>query len=128
MYEISIEEEFAGAHFLKNYKGKCEKLHGHNWKVVITISGETLGKDGLLIDFKIIRDKLKKILEKLDHNYLNNIPFFKKINPSSENIAFYIFQKLKVSIKDFPVKIKKVTVWENNKQSASYIENKQEKN
>jgi len=128
MYEISIEEEFAGAHFLKNYKGKCEKLHGHNWKVVITISGETLGKDGLLIDFKIIRDKLKKILEKLDHNYLNNIPFFKKTNPSSENIAFYIFQKLKVSIKDFPVKIKKVTVWENNKQSASYIENKQEKN
>ena len=122
MYEISIEEEFSGAHRLRNYKGKCENLHGHNWKVQVVISGEKLDKDGLLMDFHFLKKKLRQVLENLDHTYLNNVSFFKKENPTSENISYYIYKKLKILLKNSPVKVEKVSVWENNRQSAAYYE------
>jgi len=120
MYEISIEDEFSGAHRLRNYKGKCENLHGHNWKVQVVVSGEKLDKDGLLMDFHLLKKKLLHVLKNLDHTYLNNVSFFKKENPTSENISYYIYKKLKILLKNSPVELKKVSVWENNRQSATY--------
>ncbi|MCD6220945.1 6-carboxytetrahydropterin synthase QueD, partial [bacterium] len=99
MYEIKIIDEFSAAHRLKNYKGKCENLHGHNWKVEVVISGEFLDKTGLLLDFGILKEKLNFVLKKLDHKNLNRISFFYRTNPTSENIAYYIFIKMKTLLK-----------------------------
>ncbi len=122
MFELRVNGEFSSAHSLRNYKGKCENLHGHNWKVEILVSGESLDRVGLLIDFNILKNKLNIVLRMLDHKNLNLIPFFKERNPSSENIAFFIYKKMEKLLKIYPVKIKKVTVWENERQSASYYE------
>ncbi|HOL22537.1 MAG TPA: 6-carboxytetrahydropterin synthase QueD [bacterium] len=122
IYEIKVEDSFSSAHHLRNYNGKCERIHGHNWKVEICVSGEKLDGDGLLIDFNILKGKLKEILSILDHRDLNTIPFFKKKNPTSENICLYIYEKVKKALKQYPVIVKRITVWENDRQSASYIE------
>jgi len=122
MYEIKVVDEFSAAHRLKNYKGKCENLHGHNWKVEVVVSGEVLDKTGLLIDFRILKEKLNFVLKELDHKNLNRISFFCRTNPTSENIVYYIFIKMKALLKNLPVKIEKITVWENEKQCASFIE------
>ncbi len=120
IYEIKVEDSFSSAHHLRNYNGKCERIHGHNWKVEVCVSGEEIDEDGLLIDFSILKEKLKDILVVLDHRDLNTIPFFKKKNPTSENICLYIYEKMKRTLKQYPVIVKRVTVWENEKQSASY--------
>lgn len=122
MYEIKVCGEFSSAHMLKNYKGKCENLHGHNWKVEVIVKGEILDRIGLLIDFHFLKNKLNIVLKSLDHKNLNSIPFFKNKNPSSENIAFFVYKKMEQLLKNYPVKISKVTVWENERQSASYYE------
>lgn len=122
MYEIKIYGEFSSAHRLRNYKGKCENIHGHNWKVEVVVTGEILDKMGLLIDFHILKKKLNIVLKNLDHKDLNSIPFFTDKNPSSENIAFFIYKKMKFILRNYPVKVSKVTVWENEKQCASYFE------
>ncbi len=118
MYSIKVEEYFSSAHNLRGYRGKCEALHGHNWKVEVVVSKETLDKTGMVLDFKFLKSKLKKILEKFDHHYLNDIAYFKKVNPTSENIAEYIFRALKRQV---PA-VSAVTVWENNTCSATYEE------
>jgi len=122
MYEIKVIGEFSSAHKLKSYKGKCENLHGHNWKVELIVAGEILNSIGLLIDFQILKKKLNIVLKNLDHKNLNLIPFFRDKNPSSENIAFFIYKKMEQILKGYPLKVKKVTVWENEKQCASYYE------
>lgn len=122
MYELKINGEFSSAHSLRNYKGRCENLHGHNWKVEVVVIGEKLDGIGLLLDFNILKRKLNIILKTLDHKNLNLIPFFIKRNPSSENIAFFIYKKMEKILKSYPVKVQKVTVWENEKQCASYYE------
>ena len=118
MFSIKVEAYFSSAHNLRGYKGKCEDLHGHNWKIEAVVSSDELDKIGMLLDFKFLKMKLNKILDKLDHKYLNKIPYFKKVNPTSENIAKYIYQALK---RQAP-QIKSVTVWENNTSSATYEE------
>jgi len=94
MFEIIIGEDFAAAHNLRNYKGKCEALHGHNYKVWVKVSAPRLDKRGLAVDFKDLRKILKSIILKLDHTYLNKLAPFKKDNPTSEVIAKYIFDKI----------------------------------
>jgi 6-pyruvoyltetrahydropterin/6-carboxytetrahydropterin synthase len=121
MFELSIEDSFSAAHRLRDYQGKCENLHGHNWKVQVTVLGENLEKNGLLVDFGVLRKKLKQVLDILDHTNLNSVAFFKKKNPTSENISVFIYQKLIPEFKTESFEIKKVTVWENERQSASYI-------
>ncbi len=108
MYKIKIEGDFSSAHNLIGYKGKCEALHGHNWKVGVTVAKEELDRIGMLLDFKYLKMKLNTVLDKLDHKYLNKIPYFKKVNPTSENIAKYIYLQLKVKV---PA-LESVTVWE----------------
>jgi len=118
MFEIKVESDFSSAHRLREYKGKCEELHGHNWKVEVFMESEKLDKSGMVTDFKKIKKLLNEVLKKLDHTFLNDIPYFKKVNPTSENIAKYIFDKLQV--KDKKLKLKKVTVWESDTSAASF--------
>jgi 6-pyruvoyltetrahydropterin/6-carboxytetrahydropterin synthase len=118
MYSVKVEGNFSSAHNLRGYKGKCEALHGHNWKIEVAAAKSHPDKSGMVLDFKSLKDKLEEVLEKLDHKYLNNIAYFKKVNPTSENIARYIYDKLKPGV---PL-IKSVTVWESQNSSATYAE------
>jgi len=118
MYSIKVEAYFSAAHNLRGYKGKCEELHGHNWKVELTAAKDKLDKTGMVLDFKYLKQKLDNVLAKLDHKYLNNTSYFKKVNPTSENIARYIYD----AIKRQGLKLKSVTVWENATCSTTYAE------
>ncbi|MFH1175439.1 MAG: 6-carboxytetrahydropterin synthase QueD [bacterium] len=118
MYRVKVEAGFSAAHNLRGYKGKCEDLHGHNWKVEITVEKSKLDKIGMVVDFRLLKEALNSFLEQFDHKYLNEIPYFKKINPTSENIAKYIFAGIKSRIPW----LKTVTVWESENSSACYYE------
>ena len=128
MYSIKVEAYFSSAHYLRGYRGKCEELHGHNWKVEVTVQAKKLDKIGLLLDFKDLKMKLNAVLEKLDHKCLNEIPYFsaaggsasggKGANPTSENIARYIYDILKPEVAN----LKLITVWESHNCCASYYE------
>jgi 6-pyruvoyltetrahydropterin/6-carboxytetrahydropterin synthase len=122
MYELKIISQFAAAHQLREFEGGCEKLHGHNWKVEVYVAGNKLEKNGLLIDFRMIKDATKKILDRLDHKFLNELEPFTNSNPSSENIACHIFKSLSRELNDDTVKITKVTAWESDSACASYTE------
>lgn len=115
-----VESHFNAAHNLRSYKGKCEKLHGHNWKVQIFLQGTKLNNTGMIMDFGKIKEKIQKITQKLDHTYLNSIPPFNKINPTSENLAQHIYKKMNSIINNKQCFISKVTVWETEKNCASY--------
>jgi len=118
MYKIKVEGIFSSAHNLRGYKGKCEQLHGHNWKVEVDVLAETLDKTGMVMDFNALKKQLNGCLEKLDHRHINRIPYFKKVNPTSENIAKYIFDTVKPRVKN----INSVTVWESSSSCATYEE------
>ena len=122
MYELKIISQFAAAHQLREYEGKCEQLHGHNWKVEVYVTGNKLEKNGLLIDFKLIKDATEKVLDKLDHEFLNELDAFKILNPSSENIARHIFTALSREVNTEEVKVSRVTTWESDSACASYTE------
>lgn len=118
MYSLKVESNFSSAHNLRAYKGKCESLHGHNWRIEAIAESEKLDKVGMVMDFKLIRNELNKILDKFDHKYLNKIKPFDKINPTSENIARFIYETLKVKL----MSLKSITVWENPVSCATYYE------
>ncbi|MFH1825031.1 MAG: 6-carboxytetrahydropterin synthase QueD [Candidatus Firestonebacteria bacterium] len=117
MFKITVEDEFSAGHFLRGYKGKCENMHGHNYKVIVVVSGKKLNEIGLLIDFDVVKGKLREIMKEFDHTVINEHKYFKKNNPSAENIAKYFFIQLK---KD--VKVSKVSIWETSKSWATYAE------
>ncbi|MCX5700087.1 MAG: 6-carboxytetrahydropterin synthase QueD [Candidatus Omnitrophica bacterium] len=116
MFKIKVEATFSAAHNLRGYKGKCEDLHGHNWKVEVVVANNKLDKIGMVMDFKLLKRKLSRLLERLDHKYLNNVVYFKKVNPTSENMAKYIYDSLKPEI----AAIYSVTVWESDNSCATY--------
>lgn len=116
MYTIKVEAQFSSAHNLREYKGKCESLHGHNWKIEAEVKSASLDTIGMAMDFSLLRKKLKVIIGKLDHQYLNKVAYFRKVNPTSENIAKYIFDRLKPQVKN----LSSVTVWENPSSRATY--------
>ncbi len=120
MYEVTIETGFSAAHFLRNYEGKCEKLHGHNWKVQITVSAGKLDEKGLAIDFRNLREIANKFIEKFDHANLNDLPEFREQNPTTENIARIIFEKFEDAINGELVQVKEVRVGESDGNWASY--------
>lgn len=123
MYKLKIQDHFSAAHFLRNYQGPCEKLHGHNWKVELVVEGEKLDQTDILIDFKILKSILKSILQELDHQLLNDLSYFKEVNPSSEKIAELIFKKAREKLASYPdVKIKEVAIYESEKACAIYFE------
>jgi 6-pyruvoyltetrahydropterin/6-carboxytetrahydropterin synthase len=120
MFDISIKEEFSSAHNLRGYKGKCEALHGHNWQVEVVVSSKELGEIGMAIDFKKIKEIVNCAIKELDHKYLNELAYFKKVNPTSENIAKYIFDKINLLIKKESVVLKSVSIWESRDSKATY--------
>jgi 6-pyruvoyltetrahydropterin/6-carboxytetrahydropterin synthase len=122
MFILKVIKTFSAAHNLRQYKGKCEKLHGHNWKVEVEVQGKKLGKSGMLIDFHDLKKKVEDILAKLDHGYLNEIPPFDKINPTSENLAKYFYATLAYELRAMSYELYKVTVWESDAACASYTE------
>lgn len=122
MYELKIITRFAAAHQLRALVGGCENLHGHNWKVEVTVVGNALGDDGLLMDFRVIKEHTKEIIDDLDHKFLNEIGVFKSMEPSSENIARHIFKTLSDGLKVDGVQVSKVTAWESESACASYME------
>jgi len=121
MYELKILTEFAAAHHLRDFRGKCESLHGHNWKVEVVVSGSGLDKSGVVLDFAEIKAATREIMSEIDHRYLNELPFFTEHNPSSENIARYIFERLQNKIEDDRVRVSRVTAWESQDASATYL-------
>lgn len=123
MYEIEVRVAFEAAHFIDGYAGKCARLHGHNWEVVAVVRGEELDKLGMLIDFKILKAELKKILDDFDHRFLNELDTFAEKNPTAENLAKKIFQRLTVSkIFSNSTKLYAVKVCESPNSCVTYYE------
>ncbi|MEE9532239.1 MAG: 6-carboxytetrahydropterin synthase QueD [Syntrophobacteria bacterium] len=121
MYELKIITEFSAAHNLRNFRGKCEALHGHNWKVEVVVSGEELDGSGVVLDFAEVKAATSEVMSEIDHRYLNELPFFVEHNPSSENIARYIFERLQEKITDERVRVQRVTAWESQDACATYL-------
>ncbi len=121
MFELKVIDHFAAAHQLKMVAEKCENLHGHNWKVEVYVAGETLNTAGVLVDFGEVKDQLTEIMLTLDHKFLNELEMFKEDNPSSENIARYIATALSAGLKEDQINVSRVTVWESENASATYI-------
>ena len=121
MYRISVYDYFSSAHQLVGYEGKCEEVHGHNWKVEIELEGNELDDVGMLIDFKEAKSLLKEIIEELDHKMLNNLKPFKEINPSSENVSRFVFYRIKEKLPE-GVKIISTAIWESERSKAIYFE------
>ncbi len=120
MYELKITSQFAAAHQLREIRGGCENLHGHNWKIEVCVQGNTLGNDGLLIDFRVVKGETKRVIDELDHKFLNELASFENTEPSSENIARHIFESISRNLKIQGVKVSKVTAWESDSACASF--------
>ncbi len=119
MYRVKIKTDFSSAHNIREYNGKCENLHGHNWKVEAYLKSSTLDRLGMVEDFREFKKHMRVIMNDLDHVYINELEYFKTINPTSENIAYYIFQRLKET---YGNKVERVIVWENDDTAAEYCE------
>ncbi len=120
MYQISVEQHFDAAHFLRGYQGKCEALHGHRFRVVIKIKASRVDDIGIAYDFAELKQHLSDILARFDHTCLNDVPPFDKINPSSENIASTIYNELKPKLAGAPVSLSCVEVWESPQSGVAY--------
>lgn len=122
MYELKVISHLAAAHRLKEIGGRCEKLHGHNWKIEVYVSGPHLDSNGLLIDFQLVKKAVAKVIDGLDHTFLNELALFKDLNPSSENIARVIYEQVVPAVNTDRVRISKVTAWESDTACATYSE------
>jgi 6-pyruvoyltetrahydropterin/6-carboxytetrahydropterin synthase len=122
MYELKIITQFAAAHRLENFYGKCEALHGHNWKVEVFLTGNRLDDAGLLMDFGVVKAKTREVLEEIDHKYLNELAAFKDQNPSSENLARFLFERLSAVLNRDGVQVRRVNVWESDTSCAAYYQ------
>jgi 6-pyruvoyltetrahydropterin/6-carboxytetrahydropterin synthase len=121
MYELVVKSHFSAAHNLRDYGGACERLHGHNWQVEVFVRAAALGAGGMVLDFRVLREEIEKVIETLDHQYLNDLPYFQKEDPSSENIAHYIYEALEPRLLPHHISPYKVTAWESEKAGASYL-------
>jgi len=120
MFEVSVEYTFAAGHALRGYKGKCENVHGHNYKVQLVVAGEQLDATGLLMDFVEVKKNIKELVERLDHRFLNDVSPFDKLNPSAENIAKYFSDELEPFVLNRGLRLHAVTIWETDTTAATY--------
>jgi len=123
MYEVEIIAGFAAAHRLREYKGKCERLHGHNYRVHVVVRAESPQSGGMIIDFGDLKQVTNRVLEKLDHAFLNEIAPFDKIEPSAENLAAYLFEQISPELGDHGGTLHSVSVWESETARATYFGN-----
>ena len=125
MYEVTVDAGFSSGHYLRNYRGKCENPHGHNYKVRVTLAGAELDSAGLLLDFKLLKQVMRPIIERIDHRMLNDLEPFTELNPSAENLARYFFDETNLQLKDMTagrVRVKDCTIWETDTTTATYYE------
>ncbi len=122
MFEIDIQRDFAAAHCLKGYNGNCSEMHGHNWTVQAFVKTEKLDEIGIAVDFRHLKSELDNILSELDHTCLNNVGIFTKINPTSENLAKYVFDQLSQRINSASIKVFRIRVCESPGSGATYIQ------
>ena len=120
MYQISVEQDFDAAHFLRGYQGKCEALHGHRFRVVVKVAASRVDHTGMAYDFMELKRRLGDILSRFDHTCLNDVLPFDKINPSSENIAATIYNELQPKLAYAPVSLTCVEVWESPQSGVAY--------
>ena len=120
MYQISVEQHFDAAHYLRGYEGECEEMHGHRYKVVVRVESSELDDIGLAYDFKELKKHLAGVIDRFDHTCLNDAPPFDEINPSAENIAADIYKGLKSRLAQAPVTIVNIEVWESPHTGVSY--------
>jgi 6-pyruvoyltetrahydropterin/6-carboxytetrahydropterin synthase len=120
MYELKVITSFSAAHQLREFEGACEDLHGHNWKVEIYVTSETLTDAGIVVDFRVLKKHVKAVMAGLDHKFLNDLEAFKDENPSSENIARHVAEQLSLLIEDPGVQVSRVTAWESETACATY--------
>ena len=121
MFEVTIEQTFAAGHALRNYRGKCENVHGHNYRCQVTMEGDSLDHVGLLIDFVELKKAVASVIDRMDHQWLNDYPPFDVLNPSAENIAKYIYDEVANAIAAGPgVKLGSVKLWETDTSFATY--------
>jgi 6-pyruvoyltetrahydropterin/6-carboxytetrahydropterin synthase len=125
MFEVTVEAGFSSGHYLRNYHGKCENPHGHNYKVFVTLIGEELDETGLLLDFKMLKQVVRPVVEYLDHRMINDLKPFDEINPSAENLARYFYQETQEQLRAMTggrVSVKDATVYETDTSFARYYE------
>jgi 6-pyruvoyltetrahydropterin/6-carboxytetrahydropterin synthase len=125
MYEVTVEAGFSSGHYLRNYHGRCENPHGHNYKVRVTLAGAELDRTGLLLDFKMLKQVMRPVIDRIDHQMLNDLEPFTTLNPSAENIARYFYQQTNeqlAGMTDGRVRVKHCTIWETDTTSATYYE------
>lgn len=120
MYEVTIKRAFSAAHSLKEIGGKCEKLHGHNFTVEVSVATERLNSEGLVVDFRVLKDWTDQTIKEFDHKYLNEISIFRGNNPSSENIANYIYTQITRKATIPGLSVTRVTVWESESAKVTY--------
>ena len=121
MYELKVITNFSAAHQLKDFEGACENLHGHNWKIEVYVTSETLNEAGIVMDFRVLKAHVKTVMADLDHKFLNDLEAFKDQNPSSENIARYGVEQLSLSLDGPEIKVSRVTAWESETSCATYF-------
>ncbi len=121
IYELVIETDFAAAHRLREYDGDCERLHGHNWKVDIVVRAHRLNSLGMVMDFRDVKRLIREITDEFDHHFLNDLPAFESVNPTTENIARSVYEALAAKLPD-GVTVAKVTAWESDHCGASYAQ------
>jgi 6-pyruvoyltetrahydropterin/6-carboxytetrahydropterin synthase len=120
VYEVTIRQSFSAAHILKETDGACEKLHGHNFVVEVSVSSRELTEAGIMIDFRVLKEWTEEIIKKLDHKYLNEVKYFKDTSPSSENIARFIYERISDKVKCHNLDVSRVIVWESEDARVTY--------
>ena len=120
IYTLTTFVEFSSAHVLNGHEGACKRMHGHNWKVEVEVCGNKLDNIGMVIDFKEIRNMTKGVVDQLDHRFLNDLDPFKKINPTAENIAQYIYKELSEIMNDKQIEVKSIKLWETEKSAVTF--------
>lgn len=121
MYQVSVEQHFDAAHFLRGYQGKCEAVHGHRFLVIVSLQAAKLDEIGMAYDFTVLKRQVGEIIGRFDHVCLNDVPPFDKMNPSSENIAATVFKELQAKLAGTQVTLTRVEVWETPQNRATYI-------
>jgi 6-pyruvoyltetrahydropterin/6-carboxytetrahydropterin synthase len=125
MYEVTVESGFSSGHYLRNYSGKCENPHGHNYKVRVTLAGPALDEAGLLLDFKLLKQVMRPVIDRIDHQMLNELEPFTVLNPSAENIARFFYDETNHQLATMTggrVRVKDCTIWETDTTTATYYE------
>jgi len=120
MYEVEIIANFSAAHRLRNYRGKCERLHGHNYRVHVTARATSVGEDGMVMDFGDLKRATSRALEPLDHSFINEIKPFDQIEPSAENIAAFLYEEIGRQLDDMSKVLHSVSVWESDTSKATF--------